>query len=369
MRLDKTKAFLVVSALALLVLVGLRAFQFHGFVKKEGGMHTLWASLREDFRRNRKAPGESARNRHWQFEPREEWYVFRDANFIGRVPKKVVKKKEEENPKPVQPQRHDPIDQVVELKFLYGNEDKGFALVQYKNPVQAPMETVPSAASSIHLLSVGDPLYTPHANWQLQRVLPAERAVLFRWENGEIKDEEKLGLGQIEQDRWVDDPAKLKPFRREGGGGSTAAGGGKARGSGKELRLAPIPKEAYTKDRPVRLEANKWFIPEAERARWRKNPDKLMAQVGLSPYSLPKGVSRRHEGQRSGLAISKLSPAMRQVGLEEGMILISLNGRPVTSKATLQRTARKLYDRGVRVFQARVLYYGREQTLTYRVDD
>jgi hypothetical protein len=94
-----------------------------------------------------------------------------------------------------------------------------------------------------------------------------------------------------------------------------------------------------------------------------------MNEVRFGAQRLPRSTSRRHKGQRTGLAVGRVSARARRAGLEPGLILISLNGFPVRTKAELITVGKRLYKKGVRVFQARVLHYGREKTLTYRAPD
>ena len=63
--------------------------------------------------------------------------------------------------------------------------------------------------------------------------------------------------------------------------------------------------------------------------------------------------------------VHKLGKQVRRLGVNEGDILISLNGIPVKNKAQAIRVGKRLWRDGVRSFKAVFLRRGREVTMTH----
>ena len=121
--------------------------------------------------------------------------------------------------------------------------------------------------------------------------------------------------------------------------------------------------------KPLLVAPNDWSLSEDLAQDFERSPDDWLNSVRLGAQRLPESTSRRNKGQTTGLAVGKVGGKLAEFGVEEGMILISLNGHPIPTKAELMNVGKRLYNQGVRVFQARILHYGREETLTYRAPD
>jgi hypothetical protein len=80
-------------------------------------------------------------------------------------------------------------------------------------------------------------------------------------------------------------------------------------------------------------------------------------------------VSRTGSGQR-GLQVMNVSTEIQQrFGVQQGELILAVNGTPVTTKAQAVNTGKKMYNRGVRRFVVTFLSNGREIERTYQAPD
>ncbi len=384
MRLDKTKSLLVILAVGLAALDGWVSWDLYQFQGrgKEGGYYKLALQLAK---RSVKALAGQANKgvqaERWDYSNVDSWAIFWKANFTGKEPPKpVVKKKVQPASKPV-PKTHEPLTEDVELLSLFqfpgeeGSKPDAYVVVRYKKPVNqaaamdrgVPSQAAGAQALSIHLLHKGEKLKPPFDAWRLKEVLPDGSGAVFLW-NG--KDREVLKVREIAATMRAAKASELPKLYQEGPAGAASRPSGRAPSGGRASRKGTGGTRRW---RPVKkitqVAPNDWILPRKDVRDFGRNPDRWLQSVRFGAHTLPPRARKRHGGQRTGLAIGKVSGKARELGLEEGMILISLNGHPVRTKAEAISVGKKLYKQGVRVFQATVLQYGRERTLIYRLPD
>ncbi len=382
MRLDKTKSLLVILAAGLVALDGWVAYDLFRFEKngKKSGAYQLALDLKK--RSIRALAGKSKQGAgptQWDYSNLESWAIFYKANFTGKEPPKPLPKAASKPASKPVPKTHEPLSEDVELLSLFlfpgeeGTQADSYVVLQYKKPVEqaasldrgVPGQAAAANALSIHLLHKGDHLRPPFDAWVLKEVLPDGSGAVFTW-NG--KDEETLKIKEIaasmEAARASDLP---NPYEQAGTGAASRPAGKK--GAGRRPRRFSSGRRWKPVKRITQVAPNDWILPEKDVNDFGRNPDRWLRSIRLGTHRLPPGARKRHGGQRTGLAIGKVSGKARELGLEEGMILISINGHPVRTKAEAIQVGKKLYKQGVRVFQATVLQYGRERTLIYRLPD
>ncbi|GEM_PF-5907192 len=382
MRLDKTKSLLVILAVGLVALDGWVSWDLYQFQGrgKQGGYYKLALQLAK---RSVKAlagqANQAEQAARWDYSNVDSWSIFWKANFTGKEPPKpVAKKTAKPASKPV-PKTHEPISEDVELLSLFqfpgeeGTKPDAYVVVRYKKPVEqaaamdrgVPSQAAGAQALSIQLLHKGEKLKSPFDAWTLQEVLPDGSGAVFSW-NG--KDKETLRVKEITATMRAASASELPRLYQEGLPGPASRPSGKSpsgagwKGARRTRRWRPVKKI-------TQVAPDDWILPQKDVRDFGRNPDRWLQSVRLGAHTLPPRARKRHGGQKTGLAIGKVSGRARELGLEEGMILISLNGRPVRTKAEAISVGKKLYKQGVRVFQATVLQYGRERTLIYRLPD
>ncbi len=384
MRLDKTKSLLVVLALGLVALDGWVSWDLYQFQGrgKQGGYYRLALQLAK---RSMKAlAGEGTKETQvsrWDYSNVDSWAVFWKANFTGKEPPKPVQKVASKPASKPVPKTHEPLSEDVEILSLFqfpgeeGSKPDSYVVLRYKKPVEESVSMdrgVPSQAAgvqvlSVHLLHKGEHLKPPFDAWVLKEVLPDGSGAAFLW-NG--KDREVLRVKEIAATMQAAKASELPRTYEEGVPGPASRPAGKKRSG---TARAGRGRAGGRRWRPVKkitqVAPNDWILPRKDVRDFGKNPDRWLQSVRFGAHTLPPRARKRHGGQRTGLAIGKVSGKARELGLEEGMILISLNGHPVRTKAEAINVGKKLYKQGVRTFQATVLQYGRERTLIYRLPD
>ncbi len=126
---------------------------------------------------------------------------------------------------------------------------------------------------------------------------------------------------------------------------------------GEENPFGEGSEESLAEAREVR--PGNWEIPASEKEYITENAREILDQVGVEDYS---------EGAVRGLKITALAgdslPAQR--GFQEGDVVKSVNGQPITSQADLINFAKKMGDR---LTVVRVEYYrqGKLMSTVYRV--
>ena len=388
MRLDKTKSLLVILGLGLAVLDGWTAWDLFRFLRggkgRESGFQRLAKDLKDRSVKALTGTGREARRAaYWDYSDLASWEIFWKANFTGKEPPKPVPKAASKPASKPAPKSHGPLSDDVELLSLFvfpGEEGSGpdaYVILRYKKPVSSaaamdrgvPAGNAAAQALSIHMVHQGERLRPPFDAWKLEKILPDGSGAVFRW-NG--TDREVLRIKQIAATLEAREESDLpRTYGEEGAASRPGKGAGKGRAS--KGRGASGSAPAGRRWRPVKkitqVAPGDWLLPEKDVRDFGRNPDQWLNSVRLGAHLLPPRARKRHGGQRTGLAIGKVSGKARELGLEEGMILISLNGHPVRTKAEAIRVGKMLYKQGVRVFQATVLQYGRERTLIYRLPD
>jgi len=304
--------------------------------------------------------------------PAESGVNARDIDVLWNV---AIRKKPPEPEKPVEsessgatgPTSVTPLDRYIVVAGLLGDA----IVVLYVDPkVPSPKTPLPMGAKDPMpkqlVVEIGKPLpdIKPEAVPVRFQWTPFPGAVVFTYDGKEVV---------IPVARGADTPtAPVAAGGRAGGpfggpagqvpgrgrvpGGKDGLGGeegGEATGEGGEGGAGG---ETATEAREVR--PGTWEIPTSERDHIQQNAREILDQIGVEDYS---------EGSIQGLKLSSLPgdslPAQR--GFQEGDIIKSVNGTPITSQSDLINYSKKMEKIAV----VRVEYYrqGKLMSSTYRV--
>lgn len=139
--------------------------------------------------------------------------------------------------------------------------------------------------------------------------------------------------------------------------------------SGRDLgRLAPADATdavSQWKDVQQTTEINGVFhIGSTDRDSFAKDENDFLSQINVSSYQSPLGSKRR------GLRVMNISPEIRgRFGVQPGDLILSVNGRPVSTKAQAISVGKRMHQRGVRRFTVRLLSNGQEIERVYQAPD
>jgi len=154
----------------------------------------------------------------------------------------------------------------------------------------------------------------------------------------------------------------LKGLTGASGGGNS----GTSAGTGKLVRTGTWsdPGEKTKKIGDV------WQVSVSDQ-KYLSSPAELLEDVAVQDFSEewedPSNPGSGTKVRVKGVAIRKISPALRRFGVTEGEILIKINGLPVSGRANAMNVGKKEYNRGVRTFALTFLNnFGREVIRSYQ---
>ncbi|MEC7583248.1 MAG: hypothetical protein VYE77_02940 [Planctomycetota bacterium] len=107
-----------------------------------------------------------------------------------------------------------------------------------------------------------------------------------------------------------------------------------------------------------------FHIGSNDRESFAKNENDFLSQINVSSYQSPLGTRLR------GLRVMDISPEIRgRFGVQRGDVILSVNGKPVSTKAQAISVGKRLHQRGVRRFTVRLLSNGQEIERVYQAPD
>ena len=323
-------------------------------------------------------------NNQWRYDTNWPfWELFKSANFTGyRAPEPVAKPTGE--PKaPALGALDVDLRQKLMLICISLGGDNTRAVVQYldqvdvpqkfkrKNPATAvpvpmgnrggrgrrppPMTAPISNTVPAHHVDVGQHLWSPYTNFYLVGVAGDARSVFFE-DRGKPKVKGKYPSQEVLKNELglpEDVLERLVREARRGGTGTKAPAAASPTG----------PKQPKTKWRDVEnskpISENEWIVSRKDLGYINQRGNKFIHEdVHLGDYSGGSGKTKIR-----GVAVRKLSRQARGLGVNEGDILISLNGIKVKNRAQALREGKRLWKKGVRSFRAVFLRRGREITM------
>lgn len=319
-------------------------------------------------------------------EPVEFWDAFKTANFTGKEPPKPVVADAapvvDTTPKePIQT----PLDDIFVIAVLVSAGPDSRVVIRYKPGanVTPPPDAVPPAAAAdsvaapaptsgprpvqpfptagdglgaVHHLMIGDRLWKPHDTIKLLRVdQSGDFAVFVREDANKPETEWK----QEEVDKAVLElPPEVLKKLREGLKVDVSRAEMRDPGAGAGEGQAPNSLEWIEAQETSQREDGRWHIGSNDRESFRTDPRVFSERLATQSW-------RSLSGNMTGVRITRVPPELRGYGVSEGEIIIALNGESVAGKSEAISIGRRLYDRGVRVFDVTFLSHGRQVTRSY----
>jgi len=310
------------------------------------------------------------------------WEQFKSANFTGYRPPEPVA---------VDPVKKDDtlkgipdvdLRQKLDVICISYGGDNTLAVIRYREAVEVPAKLraptpgpadvarpampagrsrrastamVPQINSTVPLdhVGLGESLWPPYQNFYLVEVADDARSVFFenrakdKVENKYPRQElpkNELGLPQ-------DVVEKLLKVAR----------GTRSVTTEKTTPSKQSPSQWQELPETKAIRENEWNVARKDLDYINQRGNKFIHEdVNLSDYSGGSGKNKVR-----GVSVRKLGHKARGLGINEGDILISLNGISVKNRAHAVREGKRLWRRGVRSFKAVFLRRGQEITITH----
>ncbi len=330
------------------------------------------------------------------------WNSFRYANFTGKEPPKPVESTDAKPAEDVKPEVPEiKLEDVFVIECMVFDGEQSKVILRYKPSanVQLPPEmltgtggagtgpvadTVPArpgvrgnqgasgvpgnragslptfdnGLGAVQHLTLDDTLWKPYEHIRLVRVADDASYAVFRVEKPSVPKEE-WKEEQIYPE-VLELPQDVLRKLQEGGIDVSR----NQQSGGADQPAAPAQPSGWV-DMPETQEIgrNHYNIGSHDRDMIASDPSRVFDEdVGTATY-------RSRDGRVQGVRITRLAPGYDRYGVQEGEVLISLNGEPVGSKAEAYKVGKRLYQRGVRTFEAVFLRNGQSITRTYVAPD
>lgn len=204
-------------------------------------------------------------------------------------------------------------------------------------------------------------LWPPFDDVRLVRVMPDARSAWFR-RNGPPTADGKAGA-PIEEEVFrssMDLPADVKKTIAD-----VLRTDARRVGAASPSTTAPVTSGSWQEYEETKLVGSTVHISRKDQAMMQSNADALLDRVNVEPWS-----SRTGSGAR-GLRFVNVAPDVaNRFGVQQGDLLISVNGESVSTRAEAITVGKRLYNRGVRSFTARFLSSdGRQFDRVYQAPD
>jgi hypothetical protein len=222
-----------------------------------------------------------------------------------------------------------------------------------QNP--APLQNLGNAPPD-HV-KIGEALWEPYSHVFLKAVAPDASFATFELRIEDKKDKESGYPTQDVVKGHLDLPPEVLAKMRASHGGTEenpTGTGNSGRAKAPASAWVDTPKTTVTRDGRVN-------VARRDQDFFEKNGQNVFNDdVHMRDYS---GGSGKHKIR--GVQIRKLSGRVRQFGIDEGDVVISINNIKVTGMANAKKVGSRLYKRGARNFRAEILRQGRIITRTY----
>jgi hypothetical protein len=336
-----------------------------------------------------KAEGIAAKdlnNERWDYRKTWFWKQLADVNLTGKIekkdePKKLEKEVETElKPEIVQ------LKDIIEVICIARAGDETGVVIKYTADVEVPENEVvtsstPSLKNTIprgrqrgrrrptpqpaptqtigqfppHHVEVGEALWPKYNFVYLKSVAPDASFATFELRIDDKKDEKGAYPTQDVIKGTLDLPPEILAKMRAGIPLRTDDKG------------QPIPRKVERSDwvdtptTTVSRQTGRVNVSRKDQEFLEKDGANVFTDdVHMRDYS---GGSGKYKIR--GVQFKKLSGRVRQFGVNEGDVLISINDQKVSGMANAKKVGRRLYNKGVRNFRAEILRQGRIITRTY----
>lgn len=298
------------------------------------------------------------------------WEQVRTANWTGKEPEKPQEPENGRGPEPPPPPKFVPVGKVVSLVVVYAGGDETRVKVRYKDPnVKQPaseFETIPSAALPGQPADMGgsdiyqdlrptDALYEPYQSYRFERI-EVKTKLLAVFSHPSEDDPKK----RVEESLSRDELIIGEDFAGYEERGETGSGGARPESRWKN------PGET------TRQVDDVWMISSSDHELLQNQSERILSEeIGVRDFVFDYRNPRTGRKVKiKGVSVTRVSKRFARFGVQAGDILIKVNGKPVSSRASAIKVGRRFYDRGVRSFELTFLdRNAREVVRVYRVPD
>ena len=325
-------------------------------------------------------------NERWDYRKTWFWKQLADVNLTGKIEKKDEPKKPEKEVETELKPEIVQLKDIVEVICISWAGDETGVVIKYTTDVEVPENEVvtpstPSLKNTIprgrqrgrrrstplpaptqtigqsppHHVKVGEALWPKYNFVYLKSVAPDASLATFELRIDDKKDEKGAYPTQDVIKGTLDLPPEVLAKMRAGIPLRTDDKG------------QPIPRKVERSDwvdtptTTVSRRTGRVNVSRKDQEFLEKNgADVFTDDVHMRDYSGGSGKFKIR-----GVQFKKLSSRVRQFGVNEGDVLISINDQKVTGMANAKKVGRRLYNKGVRSFRAQILRQGRIITRTY----
>ncbi|MCA8955122.1 MAG: hypothetical protein KDC87_03555 [Planctomycetes bacterium] len=337
--------------------------------------------------RNRAQKASTAGGR-WNYRTKGFWTQLSTANFTGKVEEKKIETKAQPQEKKSEA-KHIDLNDILHIVCIAFAGDTTGVVVNYTATVEVPEEFKPAAPttparSSIpkgrrgsvtlprvptqsvtqsppHHLHVGEHLWKPYEYVFVKAVATDASAVMFELRADKLKDKDGKYPTQELEKNVLGLPQDVLAGLRSGG---KVSGPNATNGAGDP---PPPPPSNVWRDTPeTEMDARGNVNVNRKDSAWLRDhgQDVFNREISVGDYSAGSG-----ENKVRGIQVRKLSSRVRQFGLQEGDVVVSINNVPVSGIANAKRIGQRFYNQGVRSFKVGLLRRGEQTFLTYNVED
>jgi hypothetical protein len=402
----RTETIRTLLSLSIVLLLGGVAYMFFLIRPYAWPDASRGSRISADWRRLTEAgQNKQPTDRQWDYgeAPRESWWhKFDRVNIIGEKPKVAEAPTSQKVAEPVAPPLQ-PIKEIIAaVNMVLGGdrpEQGGLAVITYQKSANVevpanslPMPSVPSMPSMpardgvpampspvpagqrpggpqrpaamdlqnldpVHRVAVGERLWKPFAHIKLARVVvdgDGAGAVFVR-DDPQGKPHEDLL--KVESDTGLVDG-------KSSGGDKTAAS--------QPEKNKPTQATDWTDPGDLSREVapGKFHISRKDEGWFADNYDQALGQdLTLQGYSNPRLKDPQTGKPLKGLQLKEVGPSLTRYGIQQGDLLLSVNGVPVTSQAQMMKELKDQYNNGTRSFVGRFLSKGAYVEKSYTVRD
>lgn len=328
-------------------------------------------------------------------QPRRFWDALAEANLNGEEPPEPEIDTPDDDVETAEPETPQvPLEDIMVLVCIVAAGDDSRVLIAYKPEanIEPPEDVVPSAPNAgvrgdtvpartgsggssgnrnraannpfptapgsghyTQQLEVGDSLWGPYDNIELAGVVPYPSHAVFLRKDPDVPEEE-----------WSEEPLYPEALGLDQDVLAQLGEGvqGQRQRQSAEREREPVQTTDWTPtERTVEVSRNRFNVGSRDRTRFRRDPDIFSQDIGTRSW-------RSTYDDRRGVQITNLSPELTGYGVQEGDVIVAINGESVRNKAEAIRVGKRLYKRGVRRFEVEFIgANGRSVTRTYVLPD
>ncbi len=325
------------------------------------------------------------------------WMGFNQVNLIGKLPppppSEVEAKPPAETSAPIVP-----VSELLTVLLSVSTDEApanfNFVIVRYKptagvepppDPVAAPTAyagpgdaTAPPGPSAVargpapyqqdpnlrlmHTLRLEETLWPPHQNLRLIKIDPSGESVVF------LREDPTKDRSEWQEERVFKDSLEIgqEVLRKLAAAGALSPG----QAAALQQRAQSQEPPPFTGDGAVvawvddpngltfERAPDQFHIGSKDQQMLNQDFQQVLEKVGVTDYTSRSGSIR-------GVQVGRVPSDLHRFGIQDGDVLVSVNGEPTPNRSIAIKVGKEQYRRGARQFRVKVLRGGRDVELTY----